>query len=187
MRPRRSRVAVAIVVALVLVLAGGAFAGIRTITGAIGGASSDPGPYTYVQRQDGASLTASTTFVTIPGALAPVSVTDGSDLILGRFSAESACYPAAATTAPNWCSVRLIIQSQSTGAIVAMYPQSGFDYAFDSTNQGRDGASSWEGHSMDRSIRIGNGNYYVIAQQAVTSTSTRLRLDDWSLTVEKRT
>jgi hypothetical protein len=164
----------------------GASAGIASVlTRTVGAGGAET--YAVVTREDAASTSSSTSFVTIPGATALVSVTDGSDLIMARFSAESACYNSTANTSGNWCSVRLMLKNRQTGAMTELYPASGLDFAFDSTNAGAEGAASWESHSMDRSIRVGNGSYYVVAERATTSTQVTFRLDDWSLTAEKST
>lgn len=162
----------------------GASAGIASVlTRTVGAGGAET--YAVVTRDDAASTASSTSFVPIPGATAPVSVTDGSDLIMARFSAESACYNNTANTSGHWCSVRLMLQNRQTGALSELYPRSGLDFAFDSTNAGAEGAASWESRSMDRSARIGNGSYYVLVQEATTSSQVTFRLDDWSLTVEK--
>jgi len=67
---------------------------------------------------------------------------------------------------------------------VSLEPAAGLVFAFDSTNNGRDGIASWESHSVDRTLRVAAGSYQVIVQEAVTSTTTIFRLDDWTLTVE---
>ncbi len=174
------RLAVAVAAVLAIGAASGAaIAGVFVRTTGAGGVET----YAYVTRENSATSGSSVAYVTIPGATAPVTVTDGSDLILARFSAESACYTTIA--GGHWCSVRLVLYNRSNGSTTEMNPQAGLDFAFDSTNDGKDGPNSWESHSMDRSIRVGNGSYYVLAQRAVTNPSVTLRLDDWSLTVEK--
>jgi hypothetical protein len=71
---------------------------------------------------------------------------------------------------------------------VEMEPSSGMDFAFDSTNAGADGASSWEGHAMERSRDIQTGTLgqfvTVQVQYAVTNAALTFRLDDWHLAVE---
>src|SRR5438093_2297913 len=59
---------------------------------------------------------------------------------------------------------------------VSLEPAAGLVFAFDSTNNGRDGIASWESHSVDRTLRVAAGSYQVIVQ-AVTSTTTIFRLD----------
>jgi len=178
------RAALAVATVAVLCAASAAVASVLSASSASGGQIT----FVNVTRQDLAATTSSTTYVKVPGSGTRVTVTDGSDLILARFSAESACYHATPSTIGNWCSVRLVLYDQATGLPVAeLFPQSGVDFAFDSTDAGTEGSASWESHSMDRSIRVGNGAYNVKVEWAVTSSNVVFRLDDWSLTVEKAT
>jgi hypothetical protein len=131
-----------------------------------------------VVRETNATTTASTTYVNVAGASTAITVPAGeSALILARFSAESACYGGG--TAGHWCSLRIRIDG------VDMDPSSGMDFAFDSTNGGDEGPSAWESHSMDRSRVVGPGTHVVVVQAATTNATVTLRLDDWSLTVER--
>lgn len=130
-----------------------------------------------VVTETNAQVTNSTTFVNLPGATTVVTVPSGENaLILARFSAESAC---SGGTGAQWCSVRILIGGVEANPIV------GLDFAFDSTDNGRETSASWESHSVDRSRPVGSGTYVVQAQWAVTSAATSFRLDDWSLTVER--
>jgi hypothetical protein len=136
-----------------------------------------------IARETSATTSSSTSFVDIPGAAVSVFVPSGSSkLIMARYSAESAC---SGGTGSQYCSVRIVARNSATGAITELQPASGLDFAFDSTDAGRETASSWESHSMDRSNRLGAGSYTIRAQRAVTSSATAFRLDDWSLTVEQ--
>lgn len=128
-----------------------------------------------VVRETTATTSNSTSFVAVPGATTTVFVPSGeSALILARFSAESAC-----SGGTGYCSVRILINGAE------MDPVAGLDFAFDSTDGGRETAASWESHSMDRSRVVGPGTYTIVVQRATTSSATTLRLDDWSLTVER--
>jgi hypothetical protein len=163
--------------AVVLVLASGAAFAVLSLTS---GGSIER---VAVARETTATTSSSTSFVDIPGASVAVFVPSGtSRLFLARYSAESAC-----SGGTGYCSVRIVARNSSTGAITELQPASGSDFAFDSTDAGRETASSWESHSMDRSNRLGAGSYTIRAQRAVTSASTTFRLDDWSLTVEQAT
>jgi hypothetical protein len=123
----------------------------------------------------------STAFVDIPGASVSVFVSSGTTrLIMARYSAESAC-----SGGTGYCSVRIVARNSTTGELTELQPGSGLDFAFDSTDGGRETSASWESHSMDRSFRLGAGSYTIRAQRAVTSSATTFRLDDWSLTVEQ--
>jgi hypothetical protein len=161
--------------AVVLVLASGA--AFAVLTFASGGFIER----VVIARETSASTTTSTSFVAVPGASVGVFVPSGTTrLIMARYSAESAC-----SGGTGYCSVRIVARNNSTGAITELQPAVGIDFAFDSTDAGRETGSSWESHSMDRSQRLGAGSYTISAQRAVTSSATTLRLDDWSLTVEQ--
>ncbi len=128
-----------------------------------------------VTRENLATVSNATFFNNVPSAFTTISVPSGENaLILARFSAESACYGGT-----GYCSVRILING------VEMDPVAGFDFAFDSTDLGRETSGSWESHSMDRSRVVGSGTYTIVVQRATTSASTFLRLDEWSLTVER--
>ncbi len=134
-----------------------------------------------IARETVASSSNSTAFVDIPGASVGVFVPSGtSKLIMARYSAESAC-----SGGTGYCSVRIVARNSTTGELTELQPGSGLDFAFDSTDGGRETSASWESHSMDRSNRLGAGSYTIRAQRAVTSSATTFRLDDWSLTVEQ--
>jgi len=160
-------------------IAGGAVAATQLFNTASGGAQTA----VAVRGSDTANTSSSTVFVNVPGAVAPASVPAGaSRLLRASFSAESACYGGG--TGANWCSIRILVRNVATGGTLEMQPASGLDFAFDSTNNGREGPNSWEGHTVDRSLRVGGGTYQILVQEAVTSTTTIFRLDDWTLTVE---
>lgn len=132
-----------------------------------------------VLTNDSAASTSSTSYVTIPGGVTFVPVPPSSRaLIKAQFDAESACSGGAA--AGNWCSIRILIGG------VEGSPQSGFDFAFDSTNAGRETAFSWESHGMTRARCFVNtsgstANVPVVVQAAVTGAGVVFRLDDWEL------
>lgn len=114
-------------------------------------------------------------FSDLPGAVISVTVPAGtSRLISARFTAESQC----TGVAGRWCSVR-VVASPASGAIIELNPQSGIDYAFDST-----ATDQWEGNALERSIRLGPGTYRVRVQRAVSVAGTVFRLDDWHFRVD---
>jgi hypothetical protein len=126
-----------------------------------------------------AATTSATSFVDLPGATATITVPGPENgLVLARFSAESACYQPGATIG-NWCSVQILLDG------APMDPATGVDFAFDSTDAGTETSTSWESHSMDRSLVVGPGNHTVVVQWVVTNGATIFRLDDWSLTIER--
>lgn len=172
MSTRLKFVVILAAVALVAVAAGVAIAQVSGVTKAKGGAISK----VRIKRGENATTTSSTSYVNIPGAKVKVTVPRGDEaLILARFSAESACYD----TTGNYCSVRIRVDGQQAK------PATGLDFAFDSTDAGTETSSSWESHSMDRSLVVGGGRHTVRAQYATTSSTTGFRVDDWSLTVER--
>jgi len=131
-------------------------------------------------------LTSSTAFVGVTGALGQVSIPAGQRaLVKVQYDAESECFEA--DTDPNYCSTRILIGG------VEGNPASGLDFAFDSTNRGRELDGSWEGHSMTRVRCIANTTtssmmVLVAVQAAVTNqfgdaTKPVFRLDDWELDI----
>jgi hypothetical protein len=125
-------------------------------------------------------------FVNVPGAVGSVTIPAGqSALVKAQYDAESACFEA--DTDPNWCSIRIVIGG------VEGNPASGNDFAFDSTNRGRESNASWEGHGMTRVRCIANTSgstitVFVVVQAAVTNAggdASRpvFRLDDWELDI----
>lgn len=133
-----------------------------------------------IVRGGDATVTNSTTFVDLPGATAQFSVPPGAnDLFLAHYSAESVCFGTA-----GWCSVRVLVNGSEAA------PAVGFDFAFDSTDDGNASADGWESHAVDRSRRISNTTgspmtVTVKVQYAVTDPGIELRLDDWQFVVEQ--
>jgi hypothetical protein len=120
-------------------------------------------------------IATSESYVDIPGARRAVSVSDGSDLLMARYSAESVVRGGEHRVS----SVRIVAEKGETTLV--MNPASpGGDFAFHNSSNDSDAAS----HSMDRSLRVGSGSWTVKAQAAAFYGSS-LRLDDWSLTVER--
>jgi hypothetical protein len=136
-----------------------------------------------VRSEVGASNSNSTVFVDVPGANVVVSVPGGTNrLFIARYTAESRCFGGAA--APQaWCSLRIIATNIATGASRVFDPNSGLDYAFDTNPPGAPD-DLWEGHAMERSVRLPAGTYRVRLQRAVTNAATFFWLDDWHLSIE---
>jgi hypothetical protein len=131
-----------------------------------------------VVHGDTATTTNSTGFVDLPGAATSITVDPCGRatcaVVLARFSAESACYGGF-----GYCPVRILINGKEAD------PAVGFDFAFDSSNNGNDTVGSWESHAIERSrAYFSPGTYPVKVQYATTSSATTLRLDDWTLVVE---
>jgi hypothetical protein len=141
-----------------------------------------------VRGSQATTETRSGAYHTVPGAVTTITVPAGTRaLILVRFSAESSC---GGDTVTSYCAVRIMIAS-SEGR-----PAAGDDFAFDSVDSSEAAGSlpdacCWESHSMDRSRGpLGPGTYEVRVQAKMISAGERpgrpiLRLDDWSLVVER--
>jgi len=133
-----------------------------------------------VRETSATTYTDDASWVNVPNASTVVTVpANKQSMIIARFSAESDCYDG---PVGDWCSVRILIGG------VEGAPASGTDFAFDSVDgqDCADGDGCWESHSMDRSRfgPLGPGNYTVQVQVQIEGAAT-LRLDDWSLTVER--
>jgi hypothetical protein len=125
------------------------------------------------------SATNSLAFVDLPGAAVTVAVPAGqSRLFSAAFTAESQC------AGPNagFCTVRIIATNVATGGSIELDPAAGVDYAFDSDQAGA-AQDLWEGHAMDRSIRLRAGTYRIRVQRRVNNNTIAFRLDDWHLAV----
>jgi hypothetical protein len=137
-----------------------------------------------VRSETVASTTHSMVFVDLPGANVVVSVPPGtSRLFVARFAGESQCFGVAVGPI-TWCSVAIVATSPA-GAPVPFDPASGIDYAFDSNPSGT-ADELWEGHTLERSKRLGPGTYRIRVMRAVTNANTTFRLDDWHFSVETR-
>ncbi|MBV9487251.1 MAG: hypothetical protein JO246_14485 [Frankiaceae bacterium] len=91
----------------------------------------------------------------LPGMTVQITVPSGfTALLIARFSAESACYGGDAGQ-PEWCTATI----KANG--VEMSPQTGSDFAFDSTDNGAESNASWESHAMERVRRVPAGTYTV--------------------------
>ena len=161
----------------------GLFAAAVTLVAPVLPAKADP---IYVRYKSNYQTINTTTWtnVSMDGGTSnyyvPLSLTS-SRRVVGRFTAESACYGG---TGSYYCPVRIVYQNTATGAITEFYPQVGTDFAFDSNNNGAETASSWESHAISRSVVLPAGNYRVYVQGAVTGANVTLRLDDAQLEVE---
>ena len=91
----------------------------------------------------------------------------------------------------QYCNRRHLVQCAHPRQWGEMAPVVSSDFAFDSTNAGRETSASWESHAVDRSLRLAggaNGTTYTIQVQywvvCGAPCNTAFRLDDWHLTVE---
>jgi hypothetical protein len=128
-----------------------------------------------------ASATNATTFVDVVGANVTVSVPAGAtELITARFAAESNCTRVLNPAGGGLCSARIVATRLGGGGTVELNPAAGIDYAFDAV-----ATDANEGHAMERSLRLAEGNYRIRVQHAVNNAQVTSRLDDWHLAVEK--
>ena len=121
------------------------------------------------------ATTNSTTFVSVPGASAPIVVPPGQTAtVVAVFTAESLC-----TGASGWCSVRILVDG------VEASPAVGSTFAFDSNDDGTVTTASWESHSITRfATGIGAGTHTVTVERWVSAASVNFRLDDFTLVVQ---
>lgn len=146
------------------------------------------GPVDLVKTARGSLLTAvkSAGLSDLPGAMINIQVPAGRKaLLLARFTAESSCYVPGSSTGDAWCTVAIV--AKKTGGAEMTFAPAG-DFAFDSSNDGRETASSWEGHAMDRSIILGPGAYDVRVKVGLgynPSGTAEFDVDDWHLAVER--
>jgi hypothetical protein len=167
---RMRRPLLLVAVALVALLSASGIA-VAVTTFANGGAIEQ----VLVAGSTDAFIATSENYVDIPGARRAVSVSDGSDLLLARYSAESIVRGGERRVS----SVRIVAERGETTVVMNPAVPSG-DFAFHNSSSDIDAGS----HSMDRSLRVGSGLWTVKAQAAAFHGSS-LRLDDWSLTIER--
>ena len=171
--PRTNRIKKSLLVGLgaaTLVLVGTAAQAVLT---GVSGTQSDLQRYV---NESTAWSTSAAAFVDVPGAATVVTVLRGQRRMLdARFTAESQC-----TGSGGWCSVRIVV-IRPNGSLLELNPQSGNDFAFDSG-----GSDNWESHAIERtSSYLPAGTYRVKIQAGVVAGATSLRLDDWTLAVER--
>ncbi len=137
-----------------------------------------PGYVAQVTSQTGptAVSTTSTSFVNVAGAGETIVVPAGETArIYAIFSAESFCTGGT----DDFCGVRITVDGNE------LNPAVGTDFAFDSTDDGDEGTSSWESHAIARSSEtLAAGNHPVQVQFRATTGAT-LRLDDWALVIQR--
>ena len=176
-----TRIPKRVALALGAVLATGALTGTAAavLTGDSGGAEL------RVDKRQETTLrqTSSPNWLDLPGAEVRVTVpANQSRLYDVPFFAESRCFGPQG----GLCNVRIIATNVATGGSVELRPQSGVDYGFDTDVPG--GADDfYEGHGMERSIRLGGGangtTYRIRVQWRVANPTSVFQLDDWHLAV----
>ncbi len=125
------------------------------------------------------SIVGSTAWTDVPGAVLTVQVpASHRGLVTTTFNAESACYGAS-----GFCSTRTVLV-RPDGTLLELDPAAGTDFAFDSTDSGREGAASWEAHSADRNTLLPAGSWRLKVQRRVTGAGITFRLDEISFKAE---
>ena len=111
---------------------------------------------------------------TIDGAKTQIRVPNGQRaLLLIRFTAETVCF----FGGPDECAARVMVDARQAR------PASGRDFHIDSQYAGETDESQ-KGHAFDRSLEVGPGRYTIKVQGAAMGDNI-LRVDDWSMTVER--
>lgn len=141
--------------------------------------TGNSGTFTDQQRfvnETTAWSTGSAAFVDVPGATTTITIPSGQRrMIDARFTAESQC------SSSGWCSVRIVVIGPG-GGLTELNPQAGTDFAFDSGS----GSDNWEGHAIERtSPYLPAGTYRVKVQAGTVAGASFVRLDDWTLAVER--
>jgi len=151
--------------------------------------------FTRVLTQTAPFTTSSTGYVTVTATSLPVPA-NRSVLVSADFSAETRCSGGGTLASDSdWCQARMLI-FRSGAAAAEGYPQADTSdpespFALDSTDNGREGIGSWEGHAFSRSRVISNAtgvtvNAFVYVQVKVTNfnlTPPAFWIDDYHLRV----
>ena len=129
-----------------------------------------------VKTQTDTTAHSGTTFASLAGAFAIVTVPTGSTrLVVARFTAESQC----SGPAENYCTIRISAFNRTTTAVTELDPQVGLNHVFHRTASDR-----FESHSISRAARLPSGSYSIIVQQATTLNAMTFVLDDWMFEVD---
>ena len=176
-RIRRSTVAVALVAVGAVAVAGSAAATTAAVNDTIRAGATKK---TTVVRFDGPpQTTVSSTFQDIPGTQATITFTKPS-ILLVTLTAESSCFniapPAGSATT---CFVRIVADG-----VGELGPGFNGNFAFDSSDQGSESQSSFEGHAMQRSSNVLPPGTYTVRPQYAVNGAAAFQVDDIHVTVE---
>jgi hypothetical protein len=171
------------IVAIIALLAGplGIPAAVAQVAGQLIGG---PGPVQIAVAGSGSAVTTSSVaWFNLPNAQAKVAVPPNQQgLLVARFTAETACYNTTANTQAHACRARILLDGAE------MRPVVGTDFALDSTDQGKEGRSSWEGHAMQRfSACVASGSHTAQVQVSTSDPQVTFHVDDYVLTLERYT
>jgi len=145
-------------------------AGATGPTGPAGGLNTGASIAFKVASGPDAATTTSTSFTDLTST--SIDIPSGSTAtVVATFSAESAC------SGGGFCSVRILIDGNE------MNPNTGTDFAFDSSDNNTETSSSWESHAIVRSRDgIASGSH-TVAVQYKAGAGSAFRLDDWGLSI----
>lgn len=138
-------------------------------------------PRLRVSTGGSSQMITGTTFTAITGADAFIEVPKNNTArLLITFSGESLCTGGGIDS--EWCSVTIKVDD------VEADPQVGATFAFDSDDDGDAGVNSWEAHSMQRTITVGEGSHFIAVLARINSlggdNSATFTIDDWTLSVQ---
>jgi hypothetical protein len=133
---------------------------------------------TYATAIDSAKSTSSTTWSQPAGyAVQNIEVPAGTrGWLHASFNAETRCHDGG-----GYCRARIMYGPQDGGGAWEMFPTSGDEFGFDSTNGDSEGGDSWEAHGFSRSTLapLLPGTYKVWLEVSVSNPDgTTLNLDD---------
>ena len=175
-RTRMSRLSLAVAIAL----SAGLLAGITLASHYPGHISFRGGGQvsTYVVTdEDGWPSSSNNVWEDVTGARVELDVPSGRvRLVTARYNAESSC------GASNWCAVRIVARKQGSPTKIEFRPRVDNDFAFDAP-----GGEAYEGNSVNRSIRLGAGHWFITVQAQVVGGSGDMYLDDWHFEVQVNT
>ena len=138
------------------------------------------------RSDDEGSSTTSPTFAIVPNAQVKIKIPSagGSRLIVARFSGASYC--SAATDFLGHCYVRIVAVNIATHTATELNPRFDQSAAFDSSSSDEPNTDYVESHAIERSVRLGPGNYAIRAQLSVTGGDGKIFiLNNWHFTVEQ--
>jgi hypothetical protein len=172
---RKTRVSVAVAVAASIgLLAGMAFA--THYAGHISYTGGAQVKVYVVTDTDGWGSTSAGVWQNVTGARVTLGVPSGTvRLVTARYNAESSC------DADSWCSVRIVARKHGNPSVLEFRPRVDTDFAYDAP-----GGETWEGTSVNRSLRLGAGTWDVWVQAYVVNTGS-MYLDDWHFEVSLST
>jgi hypothetical protein len=173
---KRQTLAVSLVAVGVLAVAGSAVATTAAVNDTIRAGATKK---TTVVRFDGPpQTTGSSTFQDIPGTQATITFTKPS-ILLVTLTAETSCFNLVPTGAASTCMARIVADGAGE-----LGPAGVSGTALDSSDQGTESQSSFEGHAMQRSSSVLPPGTYTVRPQYAVIGPAAFQIDDVHVTVE---